>query len=118
MIPVIDKKATGVNIRRTMDKNNYSVRDLQAHLGLNSLQSIYHWLNGICLPTVDNLYALSGLFHTPVDDLLCGSRPSYTGKPQNRAVYEPSRWSRTIHGMWWQHCPLSSLGLHRMTAYR
>ena len=118
MIPVIDKKATGVNIRRTMDRLDLSVRDLQAYLGLNSLQSIYHWLNGICLPTVDNLYALSGLFHTPVDNLLCGSLTSYADSPQFRRSLNSSRWNRTVRGIWWHHCPLTILGLHRMTAYR
>ena len=118
MIPVIDKKATGINIRRTMDKLDLSVKDLQAYQGLNRLQSIYHWLNGICLPTVDNLYALSNLFLVPVDDLLCGSRSPITDPSVCHTCSSlPSR-RHSFQGIWWQHIPLSDLGLHRAMPYR
>ena len=33
-----------------------------------------HWFEGRNLPTIDNLYALSALFHVPVDALICGNR--------------------------------------------
>ena len=74
MYPVIDKRETGINIRRIMDHHKLTVKDVQQFLGLGSAQSIYHWLNGISLPTIDNLYALSELFQMPMDDLICGSR--------------------------------------------
>lgn len=74
MIPIIDKKETGIHLRRIMDAKGMSVKDVQHYLGLGSVQSVYHWLNGISLPTIDNLYALSELFQMPVDDMLCGSR--------------------------------------------
>lgn len=82
MIPTIDRRATGVNIRRIMDKRNISVKDLQHYLGLGSIQSIYHWLNGICLPSLDNLYAMSRYFRLPIDDLICGTGPliHFTGQ--------------------------------------
>ena len=74
MIPLIDKKKTGINLRRLMDERNLTVKDVQQYLGLGSVQSVYHWLNGISMPNVDNLYALSYLFQVPIDDLICGSR--------------------------------------------
>lgn len=74
MYPVIDKRETGINIRRIMDHHKLTVKDVQQFLGLGSAQSIYHWLNGISLPTIDNLYALSELFQMPMDDLICGNR--------------------------------------------
>ena len=74
MFPVIDKKKTGVNLRRLMDKRDLSVKEVQEYLKLGSVQSVYHWLNGISLPTVDNLYALSQLLQVSVDDMLCGNR--------------------------------------------
>ena len=74
MFPVIDKQKTGVNLRRIMDQRGLTVKDVQQYLNLGSVQSIYHWLNGISMPTIDNLYALSELFQMPVDDMLCGSR--------------------------------------------
>lgn len=73
MFPIIDKKRTGIHLRRIMDERGLSVKDVQQYLGLGSIQSIYHWLNGLSMPTIDNLYALSELFQLPVDDMLCGS---------------------------------------------
>ena len=80
--PVIDNRATGINLRRIMDARNLSVKDLKEYLGLGSIQSIYHWLNGICLPSIDNLYALSCLFQLPMDDLICCS-----GEPAGGSVH-------------------------------
>lgn len=83
MYPTIDKRKTGINLRRIMDERGMTVKDVQEYLGLACLQSIYHWLNGITMPTVDNLYALSDLFQVPVDDMLCGNRkPIYVGEKQ------------------------------------
>ena len=59
-----------------MEQQGFSVRDVQEYLGLATPQSIYHWISGRNLPTVDNLYALSNLFHVPVDEMLCGNRKS------------------------------------------
>ena len=72
--PVIDMIKTGQNIKCIMKMKDISVKDIQSFLGLSSPQSIYHWLNGKNLPTVDNLYALSDLFMMPIDRLICGSR--------------------------------------------
>lgn len=81
MLPVIDKKKTGINLRLMMDERGLTVKDVQQYLKLGSVQSVYHWLNGISLPTVDNLYALSYLFQVPIDDMICGNRRRiYTGE--------------------------------------
>ena len=74
MFPIIDKKKTGINLRILMDERGFTVKDIQRYLNLGSVQSVYHWLNGISLPTVDNLYALSYLFQISIDDLICGNR--------------------------------------------
>ena len=74
MIPVINKRETGWNIRILMDKYNLTVKDVQEYLGLGSQQSIYHWLNGISMPTIDNLYALSSLFGVSMDDIVRGNK--------------------------------------------
>ena len=50
------------------------MKEVQKFLELNTPQSIYHWFDGRSLPTIDNLYALSELFHLPVDALLVGDR--------------------------------------------
>ena len=77
MFPTIDKKKTGIHLRKIMDDRGFTVKDIQQYLGLGSVQSVYHWLNGISMPTIDNLYALSELFQMPVDDMLCGNRKRF-----------------------------------------
>lgn len=71
--PEIDIYVTGQNIRKIMLRRGYTVKDIQKHLGLAAPQSVYHWFDGRSLPTLDNLYALSELFHVPMDMLVCGS---------------------------------------------
>ena len=72
--PVIDMARTGQNIKRIMKLKGLNVKDIQEFLELSTPQSIYHWFDGRNLPTIDNLYALSELFHLPVDALLVGNR--------------------------------------------
>ena len=72
--PVIDPVRTGRNIKRIMQAKGLSVKDIRSFLELGSSQSVYHWLEGKSLPTVDNLYALSEILGLPVDALLCGNR--------------------------------------------
>ncbi len=78
MFPTINRKATGINLRKLMDERELTAKDVQQYLHLGSVQSVYHWLNGECLPSVDNLYALSQLFQVTVDDILCGNRKKLT----------------------------------------
>ena len=74
MFPLINKRETGVNLRRIMDLRGVTPQDVQKYLGLGCVQSVYRWLEGVSMPTVDNLYALSELFHMPMDSLVCGNR--------------------------------------------
>ena len=69
MFPAIDKRKTGIYLRRIMDERGLSVKDVQQYLGIGSVQSVYHWLNGLSMPTIDNLYALRELFQMPVDGM-------------------------------------------------
>lgn len=81
MIPLINVRETGINLRRIMDRRGITVKDVTKYLGLSSLQSVYHWLNGLTMPTIDNLYALSELLQVPIDDIVCGSRKEICFKP-------------------------------------
>ena len=57
-----------------MKLKGLTVKTIQEYLGLGTPQGIYHWFDGRSMPTIDNLYALSELFHLPVDALLIGNR--------------------------------------------
>ena len=74
MFPLINKQETGVNLRRIMDMRGIAPKDVQEYLELGSVQSIYHWINGISMPTIDNLYALSELLQVPIDAIVRGNR--------------------------------------------
>ena len=72
MVPAIDKKKTGEQIRKYMDLRGVSVQDVKTYLSLACVQSVYHWLNGQSAPNIDNLYALSELLRVPLDLLVAG----------------------------------------------
>ena len=72
--PVLDAKATGKRIKELRKANHLKVEEVAHFMGLESVQAVYKWQRGDSLPTVDNLYALSRLFDTPVDDILRGGR--------------------------------------------
>ena len=72
--PVINMKATGENIKRIMKINGLKVNDIRDNLRLSSSQSVYHWLSGISLPSLDNMYALSELFNVSIDSIIRGNR--------------------------------------------
>lgn len=74
MFPLINKRETGVNLRRLMDIREITAKDVQEYLGLGCVQSVYRWLDGINMPTIDNLYALSELLQVPIDVIVCGNR--------------------------------------------
>lgn len=71
--PVIDLAATGRNIRSLRIQKGFSVEDLQDFFDFNEPRSIYKWQSGQCLPSIDNLYALSVLFGVPMDSIIVGA---------------------------------------------
>jgi len=68
--PVIDLKGTGSNIESCRREAGLSVRELQDYFGFEYPQAIYKWQHGECLPTVDNLLALSRILEVKMEDLL------------------------------------------------
>lgn len=71
---ILDAKKTGERIKELRKELDLTVEEISSHLGLGSVQAVYKWQRGDSLPTVDNLYALSKLFKTPVDEILRGDR--------------------------------------------
>ena len=90
--PVLDARATGARIKELRKARHLTVEDVAGFMGFESEQAVYKWQRGDSLPTVDNLYALSRLFGTTVDDILVGSierdeSPSFVlwGRHANRS---------------------------------
>lgn len=71
---ILDAKATGARIKELRILRHLKVEDVAHYMGFESEQAVYKWQRGDSLPTVDNLYALSFLFETTVDDILRGSK--------------------------------------------
>lgn len=69
-MPVVNLVKTGLRIENYMEVLGYSVSDIQKMLGLAGPQAVYHWLNGMCLPKLDNLVILASIFGVKVDDLI------------------------------------------------
>ena len=74
-MPIIDMKATGLNIKKNMDKKGMKVKDIAAILGFTSAYPVYKWVNGQNMPTIDNLVALAAMLDTTIDDLLIVTKP-------------------------------------------
>lgn len=72
--PVVDLKATGAKIAELRKSKKIKVSDIADFMGFESDQAIYKWQRGDSLPTVDNLFALSKLFETPIDQILIETR--------------------------------------------
>ena len=66
----INSEKTGANLKSLFKSNGYSVRDIQSVMGFENPQSIYKWLSGRSLPSLDNLVILSKVLHTTIEDIL------------------------------------------------
>ena len=66
----IDMKKTGLLLKEKIEKDGYTVKDIQSVLHLSCPQPIYRWFKGIILPSVDHLYVLNRLLNLHMEDLL------------------------------------------------
>lgn len=72
--PIINKKETAERLTYFMQRQHLKPTDIQIYLGLACVQTVYRWLEGINIPSIDNLYALSQLFCVKIDNMIAGSR--------------------------------------------
>lgn len=70
----IDVPSTASNLKTLMDKNNITVRQLQRELGFNNPNSIYKWLRGEQLPSIDNLFVISSVLECTIEDIIIINR--------------------------------------------
>ena len=70
--PTINVKATGARIKQLRKEKGIKVTELSEFMGFSEPQAVYKWQRGESLPTVDNLFALSRIFNTSIDDILVG----------------------------------------------
>ena len=68
--PYVDMAATGKQIRALRRARGLRVEDVSNYMGFTTPQAVYKWQRGECLPEVENLWALSRLFETPIENIL------------------------------------------------
>lgn len=68
--PVIDPAATGANIRMLIRNSGSTVSEVGRKLGIADKSTMYKWLRGDVLPSIDNMLALSILLDVPINDIL------------------------------------------------
>lgn len=68
--PTINLKATGERIAMLRREAGITVAELSRFMGFNEPQAVYKWQRGESLPTVDNLFALSRMLGTTIEDIL------------------------------------------------
>lgn len=84
--PTIDMAATGSRIRDLRKEHHIKVDDIVSFMGFESQQAVYKWQRGESLPSVDNLYALSRLFGTTIDDILVGRDEEGADVPSSEII--------------------------------
>ena len=85
VIPMIDKKTTGQQLKYFMETRGFTPKDIQEYLSLSCVQTVYRWFMGVNIPNIDNLYALSSLFETSIDALVAGERLEETPEREKEA---------------------------------
>lgn len=66
----LDMMKTGQNLKQAIQDSGYTVRELQEILHFECPQSIYRWMKGESLPSLDNLYILCKLLGIAMEDIL------------------------------------------------
>lgn len=87
MFPQIDKKQMGQRLKQIMKEKNVTPKEVQQYLSLSCVQTVYRWMEGVNVPCVDHLYALSILLEVTVEELVIGR----TKKSEYRCPL--SRWN-------------------------
>ena len=78
-IPQIDIKKTGEKIRVRLRSARISVRKMQNMLGLSCPQSIYRWMTGQSLPSLEHLFRMSRILGCTMEDLIEEECPDEIG---------------------------------------
>ena len=68
--PTIDMTATGANIKALLKSKGLKVADVQKMCGFNTPQSIFKWMRGDAMPSIDNLVILAHLLGVTIDQII------------------------------------------------
>lgn len=71
---MIDNKRTGQRIREICKLRGITVKHIQHELHIGAYQSVYAWLEGKTLPSLDNFYCLSRMLGLPMENLIVSDK--------------------------------------------
>lgn len=86
--PILNKKKIAANLKVLMICRGIKPADIQHFLGLSCVQTVYRWLEGINIPCVDHLYALSCLFGVSSDRILGRTDAGYANSLANDTIFK------------------------------
>ena len=69
-MPIIDVEKTGNNIKQIIENAGKTVKDIQNACGLSTGNAVYKWINGKCMPTIDNLVIIADLCDVTINDII------------------------------------------------
>lgn len=67
---ILDRYKTGENIRNNIIESGYTYDQVAEILELTTARVIYDWVNGIKMPSLENLIKLTLLFNIQLEDIL------------------------------------------------
>ena len=67
---MVNMAATGANIKALIKANGLKVSDIQNKCGFNTPQSIFKWMRGDAMPSIDNLVILAYILNVTIDEIL------------------------------------------------
>lgn len=72
MLPAVDMKKTGENLKTLCKDKGVQITDLKNALCVTDV-AVYRWLSGARLPSYDNIVKLSAILETPIDRIIAVS---------------------------------------------
>ena len=69
-IPVVNMTATGANIKALIKEHGLKITEIQNVCGFNTPQSIFKWMRGEALPSLDNLVILAHILNITIDEII------------------------------------------------
>lgn len=74
LFPEIDKRKMGRRLKNLLKEKQITAKEIQEYLSLSCVQTVYRWMEGINIPCIDHLYALSVLMDISMDYLVTGEQ--------------------------------------------
>lgn len=71
----IDAVATGKRIQELRKQRGLRVTDISDRMGFYEPQAVYKWMRGESLPTLQNMFCLSQILETSMEDIIRCTEP-------------------------------------------